>query len=109
MTEDSEICANIVLAGDPHQLQAVTKCQQAKELGYSESFMEYLMSKTLYKPEYNPRFITCLTKNYRSHHSIIAVPNKLFYDNRLEAFASAGTIYLYIYLLFTYSLYHIPY
>lgn len=93
------MCANVVLAGDPHQLEAVTKCQEAKELGYSESLMEYLMSKNLYKPEYNPRFITCLTKNYRSHRSIIAVSNKLFYDNRLEAFAPAGMIYLFILLI----------
>lgn len=52
--------------------------------------MERLFKLPLYSPaedtgRYNERFIVQLTKNYRSHDAILNIPNKLFYDGKLEA------------------------
>lgn len=71
------------------QLDPVTKSKHAKDLGFSVSFMEQLFKQPLYQrnvvtKEYNPRFITQLVKNYRSHKDILNVPNEMFYENRLE-------------------------
>lgn len=83
-----QVHSSIVLAGDPKQLDAVTKSNYAKELGFSKSWMEQLCEKPLYQPNpmtkrYNSKYITKLVKNYRSHKDILAVPNALFYDNEL--------------------------
>ncbi len=36
---------------------------------------------------YNPVYITQLVQNYRSHPALLALPNKLFYHNSLQACA----------------------
>lgn len=46
------------------------------------------MDNDLYKNN-DPRFITTLKKNFRSHPMILELPNKLFYNNQLEAVNSA--------------------
>lgn len=84
-----------MLAGDPKQLDAVTKSNYAIQLGFKTSFMERLFDKRLYKRDaatdrYNPKYITQLVKNYRSHPAILHIPNLLFYDNKLEAKAAKG-------------------
>lgn len=61
--------------------------------------MEQLFEKRLYKRnpatgEYNKKYIMQLVKNYRSHPAILDIPNKLFYDGKLEAKAPAGQSYL---------------
>jgi len=33
--------------------------------------------------KYDPRFITKLVQNYRSHKSLLTIPSKLFYDDDL--------------------------
>lgn len=86
-----------MLAGDPMQLDAVTKSLSAIKLGYKTSFMEQLFNRRLYKRntatgEYNQKFITQLVKNYRSHSKILNVPNILFYENKLVAMASKGNL-----------------
>lgn len=54
------------------------------------SFLERLMNDNpLYKKKedgsgYDPKFITKLVQNFRSHEAILRIPNKLFYDNELE-------------------------
>ena len=53
------------------------------------SLLERLMTQCeLYqkdeKMQYNPTYITKLVNNYRSHKSILHVPNRLFYDNELK-------------------------
>mmetsp|Transcript_3290 Transcript_3290/g.3911 ORF Transcript_3290/g.3911 Transcript_3290/m.3911 type:complete len:308 (-) Transcript_3290:167-1090(-) len=61
----------------------------AKQFGLGVSFLERLSqlpvysrdSKTLKFPE---KVITKLVRNYRSHESILKVPNRLFYDNELQ-------------------------
>lgn len=97
-TDDHEINSSIVLSGDPKQLGAVTKSENAKSLGYNVSFMEFLFNQKAYKPnsetgQYNPRFIVQLTDNYRSHKDILQTSNKLYYNNTLQCKASTGLFY----------------
>lgn len=94
-TLENQIKSSIVLAGDPKQLDAVTKSGNAAKLGFKTSFLEQLFNRALYKPnpltgQYNRRYITQLVKNYRSHPAILQIPNCLFYENKLEAKASSG-------------------
>ncbi|XP_031626698.1 putative helicase mov-10-B.2 isoform X2 [Contarinia nasturtii] len=93
-TSRGQIHSSIVLAGDPKQLDAVTKSNLAAQLGFKTSFMEQLFECRLYKRnsttgEYNQKYITQLVKNYRSHSSILHVPNELFYESKLQARASS--------------------
>ncbi|XP_077974074.1 putative helicase mov-10-B.1 [Styela clava] len=80
----------IVLAGDPKQLGPIVRSPICKTHGLQISLLERLMStNVLYKKdsetgEYNPQCVTKLVKNYRSHESILKIPNKKFYDNELE-------------------------
>lgn len=90
------IHAKIILAGDPKQLDAVTRSFRAKQLGYNISWLEQLCSSSLYMRnattgEYNPLYITQLVKNYRSHPKILSIPNELFYENKLEPLAAQST------------------
>lgn len=83
------------MAGDPKQLDAVTRSSNAKKLGFNISFMENLFNKPIYKRDpitdkYNQMYITQLVNNYRSHPAILHIPNTLFYENKLQAKASAG-------------------
>lgn len=95
-SELHEVKARIVLAGDPKQLDAVTKSRNAEKLGFKLSWMEYLMeNKKCYArnpvtKRHNSRHIVVLTKNYRSHQSILDIPNKLLYDGMLEAAGNTG-------------------
>lgn len=92
-SEPGRVQSNIILAGDPKQMDAVTKSLNAVKLGFKISFMEYLSEQKLYSRNggiYNSNHIVKLTKNYRSHQAILKMPNKLFYDGVLEAKASPG-------------------
>lgn len=94
-TSLNKVNSSIVLAGDPKQLDAVTKSNYAVRLGFKTSVMENLFKKKLYQrnpstDKYNSIYITQLVKNYRSHAAILHIPNKLFYDNKLEVKAAAG-------------------
>lgn len=96
-TTPKKIHANIVLAGDPKQLDAVTKSEQAKELGFRTSFLEHLCERKRYQrdkntKQFNDTYITQLVRNYRSHPSILKLPNELFYNNTLKAMASDGKL-----------------
>lgn len=76
----------------------MTKSEQAKELGFRTSFLEHLCERKLYKrhpksKKFNENYITQLVRNYRSHPSILKLPNELFYDNTLMAVASDGEIW----------------
>lgn len=95
----NQIESKIILAGDPKQLDAVTKSLNAVKLGYKTSFMEHLFNRRLYTRntttgKYNQKFITQLVKNYRSHSDILSVPNNLFYENKLVAKAPKGNLIL---------------
>lgn len=84
-----------MLCGDPKQLGAVTKSRCAFDMGFRKSLMEYLMERRLYKRDrisdrYNEKYITQLVENFRSHHTILEIPNTLFYLGKLRAKASKG-------------------
>lgn len=90
-----EIKSKIVLAGDPKQLDAICKSTIAADLGYKVSYMERLFNRKLYQRDsktqkYNPKYITQLVQNYRSHEAILHTPNVLFYENALKAKAPEG-------------------
>lgn len=94
-TSVGKVHANIVLIGDPKQLDAVTKSDWSTKLGFKISWFEQLFKMPLYKPhdqtgEFNKTYITQLVNNYRSHPSILKVPNELFYENKLKAMVLPG-------------------
>lgn len=92
-TSQRQIHAKIVLAGDPKQLDAVTRSDIARGLGYNTSWMERLCSTNLYERKngmFNELYIMQLVKNYRSHPEILRIPNELFYENTLKACARDG-------------------
>lgn len=93
-SESGEVKSSIIYAGDPKQLDAVTKSNQATRLGFKTSFMEYLFKEPCYgnnnEGHYNSDLIVQLVENYRSHPDILRIPNQLFYDNKLKYKASEG-------------------
>lgn len=94
-TSEERVHANIVLIGDPKQLDAVTKSNWSTKLGFKTSWFEQLLNTVMYERdtetgEYNQTYITQLIRNYRSHQEILEIPNKLFYENSLKAVAMPG-------------------
>nr|XP_019952231.1 PREDICTED: putative helicase mov-10-B.2 isoform X1 [Paralichthys olivaceus] len=78
----------LVLAGDPMQLGPIIRSPLALHHGLGLSLLERLMKyNDLYKTSKNPRFVTKLLRNYRSHAAILKIPNELFYDNEVQEFA----------------------
>ncbi|XP_074749477.1 helicase MOV-10 isoform X3 [Strix uralensis] len=79
----------LVLAGDPQQLGPILRSPLAIEHGLGTSLLERLMlHNPLYKKSsggYDPQFVTKLLWNYRSHETILRIPNELFYDSELKA------------------------
>ncbi|XP_050460328.1 putative helicase MOV-10 isoform X1 [Cataglyphis hispanica] len=92
--ERIESQAQIVIAGDPHQLGPVVRAKWSKHL-FGISMLERLMNDCdPYKKQngkYNPNYITKLVKNYRSHEKLLYVSNKQFYSEELEACGGADT------------------
>uniref|UniRef100_H2V0D6 RNA helicase n=1 Tax=Takifugu rubripes TaxID=31033 RepID=H2V0D6_TAKRU len=82
----SERDGQIVLAGDPCQLGPVIKSKIAAAFGMGVSMLERLMANPLYSRHdwgYNPRLVTKLVYNYRSHEALLVLPSKLFYRGEL--------------------------
>lgn len=84
-----------MLAGDPKQLDAVTLSPYAANMGMKESLLEFYFKLPCYGKDtisgkFDPKLIMQLTKNYRSHKSILDIPNELFYNGSLESMASKG-------------------
>lgn len=97
-TSKRKIHAKIILAGDPKQLDAVTRSHRAKQLGFNTSWLEHLCNTKLYSRNsqsgtFNAAYITQLVKNYRSHPQILCIPNELFYENKLEPIAPESNIF----------------
>lgn len=95
---------SIVLAGDPKQLGPVIRNNFAKVFGLHQSMLERLSKREAYGKivsdqtnneiaTYDNRMITKLVKNYRSHPSILTLPNQFFYDNDLIASADLFRAY----------------
>ncbi|XP_029908601.1 RNA helicase Mov10l1 isoform X3 [Myripristis murdjan] len=82
----SERDGQIVLAGDPCQLGPVVKSKLASAFGLGLSLLERLMAGPLYSRKewgYNPKLVTKLMYNYRSHEALLRLPSKLFYQGEL--------------------------
>ncbi|XP_058681814.1 RNA helicase Mov10l1-like [Poecile atricapillus] len=97
----SEADGQIILVGDPKQLGPQIKSKLAQTFGLSMSLLERLSSRELYLRDedafgacgaYNPLLITKLTKNYRSHSALLALPSKLFYHKELEVCADTSVV-----------------
>ncbi|XP_053277315.1 putative helicase mov-10-B.2 isoform X1 [Pleuronectes platessa] len=77
----------VVLAGDPKQLGPILRSPLALKHGLGVSLLQRMMTQfSLYQKdegEWDRRFVTKLLCNYRSHPSILEVPNELFYDSEL--------------------------
>ncbi|KAH8370044.1 hypothetical protein KR093_001979, partial [Drosophila rubida] len=87
----------LILAGDPQQLQAVVIDSKASQYGLKLSLMERLLQLEPYRkdklrfPEfsgYNPCLLTKLLNNYRALPTIMDVYSKLFYDDELISMIS---------------------
>uniref|UniRef100_W5JXH6 RNA helicase n=1 Tax=Astyanax mexicanus TaxID=7994 RepID=W5JXH6_ASTMX len=89
----------LVLAGDPKQLGPILRSPIAIQYGLGLSLLERLMTKNpLYQKGetgFNPRYVTKLLQNYRSHRSILKIPNEMFYDGELQARADEYSTSLY--------------
>ncbi|KAK0142880.1 RNA helicase Mov10l1 [Merluccius polli] len=95
MTLVSEKDGQIVLAGDPCQLGPVVKSNLAKVFGLGTSMLERLMANPLYSREewgYNPKMVTKLMYNYRSHEALLRLPSKLFYKGELRVRAPRSVV-----------------
>lgn len=84
---NSKSPGQLVLAGDPKQLGPVITSHLCQKLGLGLSYMERLTKRPIYQPDNNGTFpaslITMLVRNYRSHPSILYLPNNLFYGGTL--------------------------
>ncbi|XP_034487234.1 probable RNA helicase armi isoform X2 [Drosophila innubila] len=89
--------SQVVLAGDPHQLQGMVLNLKAVDFGLSISLLERLLQRSPYCKDllrfpdssgYNPCILTKLLNNYRAIPSIMSVYSKLFYDNELISMVS---------------------
>jgi len=89
--EKYKLLGQLVLAGDPKQLGPLLRSPVAIALGLGTSLLERLMNQCdLYKKDegrkvYNPAVLTKLVQNFRSHKTILALPNRNFYDMELQA------------------------
>jgi helicase MOV-10 len=79
----------LVLAGDPKQLGPVVTAPLCRKFGMEISYMERMTSCPVYgkgSEESLPApLIAKLLHNYRSHPSILKLPNDMFYDGELIA------------------------
>ncbi|KDR14736.1 putative helicase mov-10-B.1 [Zootermopsis nevadensis] len=88
--ENGRLFGQLVLAGDPKQLGPILRSPVAINLGLGMSFLERLMNQCdLYKKNerdqlYNPAVLTKLVQNFRSHKSILALPDRMFYEKELQ-------------------------
>uniref|UniRef100_A0A3Q1ETR1 RNA helicase n=1 Tax=Acanthochromis polyacanthus TaxID=80966 RepID=A0A3Q1ETR1_9TELE len=91
----SERDGQIVLAGDPCQLGPIVKSKLADAFGLGVSLLERLMANSLYSRQdwgYNPKLVTKLIYNYRSHEALLTLPSKLFYQGELHFKASKAIV-----------------
>lgn len=92
LSDNEQVTGQLVLAGDPRQLGPRIHSTFTNYCSLGISMLERLMDTVeIYardekssKP-HDERCVTKLTKNYRSHPEILKIPNKLFYNNDLEA------------------------
>ncbi|KAM3610001.1 uncharacterized protein V6R79_023715 [Siganus canaliculatus] len=91
----SERDGQVMLAGDPCQLGPIVKSKLAAAFGLGVSLLERLMANPLYSRHdwgYNPKLVTKLIYNYRSHEALLTLPSKLFYKGELCVKACRDTV-----------------
>jgi len=78
----------MILAGDPKQLGPLITSDICRKFGMNTSYMERLMTQhDVYgrkNEKYPSDLLTKLVRNYRSHPSVLKLPNEMFYDGELE-------------------------
>uniref|UniRef100_A0A1Q3EWY7 Uncharacterized protein n=1 Tax=Culex tarsalis TaxID=7177 RepID=A0A1Q3EWY7_CULTA len=87
--KDEATTTSIVLAGDPKQLGPVIQCDFLDQTNHGMSLLERLTDHELYRRNdhtgsYDPRVITLLRDNFRSHLALLKFPNQAFYDGQLR-------------------------
>ncbi|KAG8929262.1 hypothetical protein FRC01_004609 [Tulasnella sp. 417] len=76
----------IILSGDPKQLGPIIRSAVASRLGLATSFLNRLVERDVYSDRANSGItMVKLTKNWRSHNTILRFPNDNFYNGELEA------------------------
>ncbi|WP_430884157.1 IGHMBP2 family helicase [Fusibacter sp. JL216-2] len=69
----------LVLLGDHKQLPPTVISQEADEKGFSVSLLERMIDR------YGPGVVTLLDTQYRMNENIMAFPNRVFYEGKLQA------------------------
>lgn len=111
LNNNSNEPASIVLAGDPKQLGPVVRSKEAAAQGLGKSLLELLINNvsrtaSLLKQQKQQQQngvcdndndnkflpVTMLVQNYRSHQSLLSLPSKLFYNDKLLAAADACSV-----------------
>lgn len=88
----------VILAGDHMQLGAEVHSAVASSLGLKVSLQERLLRHAIYQQSLaqSPHSGACcaiqLTKNYRSHQSLLAISSALFYNGSLQAYAPSSLV-----------------
>jgi helicase MOV-10 len=91
----------LVLAGDPNQLGPIVHSDLAIKRGLGRSLLERLCQHSVYtrgedSGEFDPRVLTKLVENYRSHPAILELPNEMFYDGELRVAANPITTHSHV-------------
>ena len=78
-----------ILVGDPKQLGPITTSKVCEAYGFGISLLERLSQRQVYSKDpksraYPPDLVTKLVRNYRSHPSLLKLPNELYYDGELQ-------------------------
>lgn len=75
----------LILAGDPKQLGPISNSDICRKYGLTMSLMERLSERDVYARQadgqYPKDLMTKLIRNYRSHSSILKLPNDMFYTD----------------------------
>lgn len=95
VTTQKQLHGHLILAGDPKQLGPINESKYADRMGLDLSMLERLMSMTIYQKnaktgQYNANIMTKLLRNFRSHSSILKMPNHTFYNGDLVPCANKG-------------------
>lgn len=93
ITQVSKKGGQVILTGDPYQLNPIVINKFAGLRGLEMSLLERLLQTAPYQKDnirfpdtagFNPRLVTKLIYNYRALPSVLSIYNNLFYDSELR-------------------------